>query len=210
MPFVQSFKYVARGAAVACVAVLALGTVQAQPLQGEGGMPPAGQGGGMGHELSPEQQQFVEEFQRKQGELNQIQQQLAQVEQEVVANSPEIQEMREDLESKVAERMRSEGVRPNEMIAELEGIAGKLDAGVEDEAERQALIEDFESKRAQFLSVQRKALEDAEVQQAQQALEETVMTAMVDAEPETEQMIQDLEQKQRELQEMQQRAMQMQ
>ncbi|MGC9456403.1 MAG: hypothetical protein ACP5DC_02665, partial [Halothiobacillaceae bacterium] len=124
--------------------------------------------------------------------------------------SPEIQSMREDLENKVAERMRSEGVRPNEVIAELEGIAGKLDAGVEDEAERQALIEDFESKRAQFLSVQRKALEDAEVQQAQQALQETVMTAMVDAEPKTEQMIEDLQQKQRELQEMQQRAMQMQ
>ncbi|MFP4155473.1 MAG: hypothetical protein ACLFQH_09925 [Halothiobacillaceae bacterium] len=196
---------------IACAGVLAFSSAHAQPMQGEGAMPPGGHGGAMGEQqLTPEQQEFVQEFQQKQGELNRIQDQLAQIESQVVESSPEIQSMREDLENKVADRMRAEGVRPNEMIGELEAIAGQLDQGIEDEAERNALIEDFESKRERFLSVQRQALQDEEVQKTQQALQDSVMTAMIDAEPETEKMIEDLQKKQQELQQMQQRAMQMQ
>jgi len=206
--FVRSKKTALKFAAVTAGAVLMAASAQAQPLGGQGSG--AMGGGAMGHELSPEQQAFVQEFLKKQGELNRIQERLAQVEQQVVENNSEVQALRSDLEGKVADRMREAGVEPDSIIDELQGIAGKLDGGISDEAERNSLIQEFETKREQFLSAQQRALQDAEVQATQEKLQDTVLTAMKQIEPDTESMLDQLRAKERELQEMQLRAMQMQ
>jgi len=192
---------------VSAAALMGASVAQAQPL---GGQEAGSHGGAMQQQLSPEQLAFVQEFQQKQEELSRLQEQLAAVEQKVVESYPEIQQKRGALEDKVGEQMRAQGVNPNQMIEELRGIAGQLDQGQATDDERMALIREFEEKREAFLDAQQRALEDAEVQSMQQDLRDTVLTAMVEIEPATEELIQQMLIKEQELIQMQQRAMQMQ
>jgi len=192
---------------VSVAALMATSVALAQQL---GGQEVGSHEGTMQQQLSPEQLAFVQEYQQKQRELSRLQEQLAAVEQKVVESNPEIQQKRSALEDKVVEQMRVQGVNPDQMIEELRDIAGQLDQGLMTDDERMALIREFEQKRKAFLNAQQRALEDAEVQSMQQDLRDTVLTAMVEIEPATEELIQQMLIKEQELIQMQQRAMQMQ
>ncbi|HEM45964.1 MAG TPA: hypothetical protein ENO23_02860 [Alphaproteobacteria bacterium] len=174
--------------AAALVLALASGLARAQEPQG-GGEP----------ELTEEQRAQVEEFRQTRAEMMQVQQQLAQIQQSAVQARPELQEKQQEFGQLMMAEMKRQGHAPEEDLAELRALQGKLRNPETPEGDREALMSRLQAKAQAFQQAQQEAMQNPDVQKAQQELVQAITTAMREDNPQTEELLKQLQEKQRKL-----------
>lgn len=122
-------------------------------------------------------------------QIRAIQNKLTQIEQAALEANPELKEKRKELESMVQENMEEEGHNPEKDVERLKEIQKKAQSGDMDEEERKALSKEFQEKRQSLAGAQQKAMQDEEIQKAQEELNEQTLEAMKEEDPETEELI---------------------
>ncbi|QIT57176.1 hypothetical protein HC341_07840 [Aquisalimonas sp. 2447] len=168
------------GALRALVAVAALAFTGSAVAQLEGGQ--GGQEGG------------------PQMELQQIQQRLAEVQQQALEDNPGLEAQRDELEDLVVRKMEEAGYDPDSSMETLENVQGQIqDESLSDE-ERQQMLQEAQQAQQDLQEAQQVAMQDDEVVEAQQAFQDDLMDAMRDIEPDTDEMIEDFQRIQEEMQ----------
>lgn len=133
-------------------------------------------------------------------ELQQIQQRLAEVQQEALEENAGLQAQREELEELVISKMEEAGYDPDASMETLENVQGQIqDESLSDE-ERQQMLQDAQQAQQDLQEAQQAAMQDDEVIEAQQAFQDDLMEAMREIEPDTDEMIEDFQRLQQEMQ----------
>lgn len=175
----QTFGAMGLRALVACVALAFAGTAAAQQ-QGGGGDNPRMQ-------------------------LQQIQQRLAEVQQQALDENPGLQAQREELEELVMETMEAEGYDPDANMETLESVQGQIqDESLSDE-ERQQMLQEAQQAQQQLQEAQQVAMQNEDVVEAQQTFQEDLMSAMRELDSETDQLIEEFQRIRQEMQQNMQR-----
>ncbi|MEX2523360.1 MAG: hypothetical protein WD750_00225 [Gammaproteobacteria bacterium] len=161
---------------------------------------PAPPGAAGQQQASPQQQEFMQ----LRAELQQLQQQLGEIQEQVLEDNPELQEQQEDLRNMIMETMKEQGATPDEDINKLKTLQAELQKEDMPEDKRQRLIQEFRETNMGLQQAQQQAMQEEELQQVQQSLNDAMLTAMVDANPETEKLISQVQQTRQKLMQMQQ------
>lgn len=176
-------QMIGTGALRALVAAAALAFAGSAVAQLEGG-----QGGQGGQEGGPQM------------ELQQIQQRLAEVQQQALEDNPGLEAQRDELEELVIRKMEEAGYDPDSSMETLENVQGQIqDESLSDE-ERQQMLQEAQQAQQDLQEAQQVAMQDDEVVEAQQAFQDDLMNAMRDIEPDTDEMIEDFQRIQEEMQ----------
>lgn len=188
----------ARSAALAAIMAFAAPIAPAQQPTPPGA---AGQ-----QQPNPMQQEFMQ----VRAELQQLQEQLGEIQEQVLQNNPELQQRQEDFRDLVMTTMEDQGANPQGDINKLKTLQAELQKEEIPEEKRQKLIQDFRQTNMELQQAQQEALQDEKVQEEQKSLNDDMMTAMVDADPQTETLLKKVEQARQKLMQIQQRFQQQQ
>jgi len=157
--------------------------------------------------LTDAQRAQLEEFRKTRAEMMQVQQELAQIQRAAVEARPELQQQNEQFRKVMMAEMERQGHTPEEDLAELRALQGKLQSKDTPEADRQALMTRLQSKVQDLQQAERAAMQNSEVQKAQSELAQAITGAMREDEPRTEELIKQLQEKQRKLVQIRNEAM---
>ncbi len=195
----HSTNWKAAGSAFVLATAMALGAPLTQAQQPA---PPgaAGPQGGAGRQAGPKEQEFMQ----IRAELQQLQQQLGQIQEQVLENNPELQRQQEDLRNQVMETMKEQGAKPEQDINKLKTLQAELQNEELPEEKRQEKIQEFRETNMSLQQAQHQAMQDEDLQKVQQSLNDDMLTAMVDANPETEKLLSQLQQARQKLMQIQQ------
>lgn len=155
---------------------------------------------------SPLQQEFMQ----LRTELQQLQKQLGEIQEEVLQNNPELLERQENFRKLVIATMEDQGANPQDDINKLKTLQAELQKEEIPQDRRQKLIQDFRQTNMKLQQAQQETLQDETVQEKQKSLNNDMMTAMLDADPQTEMLLKKVEQARQKLMQIQQRAQQQQ
>lgn len=177
-----------RALAARLVVLLALAapvTLHAQPAQ-----PGAGAG-------APQQQDPQALLQ----EMEQIQQELLQAQQAVIADNPDLREQAGTLEKTMLEAMRTEGFEPMRTLNRIEQLDRQLQSEGADPGQRQDLVAEMREEQQRLMMAEQAALQHQEVQQARDEFMDSLLQAMREQNPRTDELMTSLKQKNAQLQE---------
>lgn len=134
-------------------------------------------------------------------EFMEIQQRLAVAQQKAIENNPQLQEMSDAVEALVTEKMTAAGYDLGGIMETMQAAQARMERATTD-AQRREIMESREVREAQqeVQEAQNAAMADPDVQSALQELEESMLSAMRQEEPELDRMIERLQQIQREAQ----------
>lgn len=150
-------------------------------------------------QMTPEQTRKIEQFQKLQGEVQALQQQLGDIHEATLKANPDLQKQRDELEKLVGEKMRAAGSDPDKDIEKIQGLQAKVQDDKLPEKEREQHFQAFSSALQAFQSIQEKAMQDEDVQAAQKKLDDDTKAAMQKQDPNTEKLIGDIRKKQEEM-----------
>jgi chromosome segregation ATPase len=179
--------------------VLGTSVAVAQPMQGQGGgmMQQGGQGGAL-----------MQKLQAKRNEVQALNQQLMQLQEETVAANPELADEREALQAHLESGMKEAGYDVAQGRTRIETLQSELESGELSPEKQQENREALRSELGDMRAAQGEAMENAEFKSRRQSLNEDMLAAMQEQNPEAEALIQDLQVAQREYQMLAQQAMQ--
>ncbi len=181
----------------ALVAVAALGTLM--PLQAE---PPAAPQGGAGA-----QSDSMQAARKLHGEYMELQNRLSMIQEKAVEAHPELRKQEQALQDLMMKKMSSSsGVSAKDELAAINKLEQKLRSEDTPASEREALIAEYQKKTKAFRAVQMQVLQDPEVKKAQTALMDATQAAMIQQDPQTEQLMQQLRQKEQQMKQMMEEA----
>lgn len=154
----QSLAGLIAAAALALASPLAM--AQGMGQQGQGGM---GMQGG-----------------NPQMEMQQLQQTLAETQQQAIQNNPQLEQKGEELESLVLDKMESAGYQPRRDLQTLESAEERLRDPDLSTEERQQVIqsEDVQQAQMNLQEAQQAVAQDQEIRAAQESLRDDLMAAM--------------------------------
>lgn len=184
--------------AVATAIALAATGVVAQPMEGQG--PPMMQGGGDGN--------LMQQLQAKRNEVQQLNQELMALQEEAIGANPELANQREALQSYLETGMREAGYDVAQGRTRIEGLQEELQSGELSAAEQQESRQALRTELGDMRAAQGEVMEDEEFKARRQALNEDMLAAMSEVDPQVEALIRDLQVAQREYQLLAQKAMQ--
>ena len=115
-----------------------------------------------------------------QQELRSLQQALSSIRQQAMEANPNLEERQQALQDQMMSRMRDEGVEPRQDVRRLQDIARQLRSGEVAEADRPALMEEYQSTRQALLEARRTAMQDERIQTAQTQLQDDLVSAMTE------------------------------
>ncbi len=176
-------------------AVLALVALAAAPLQA--------QQGSVG-----EPSELLQQVQQKQGEIQQLNQQLAEIQQSTIEANPSLADQRDEFMAMIDDKMSESGVDPEQSRQKMEDLQGRLESGELSEEETQTASEQLRQEQNTMRQAQGQAMQDPEVQARIQSLNEELLAAMREQNPETDDLISRLQTAQQEYQALMQQAMQ--
>lgn len=135
-------------------------------------------------------------------EMQQLQQTLAETQQQAIENNPELERKGEELEDLVLTKMEEAGYQPRQDLETLEGAEERLRDPDLSAEERQQVIqsEDVQQAQMNLQEAQQAVAQDEEIISAQEALREDLMAAMREENPEIDDIIARLESLQQEMQ----------
>jgi DNA repair exonuclease SbcCD ATPase subunit len=180
---------------VRSAAVLAAAALFAAPLQAQQGN-------------AGEPSQLLQQVQAKQAEIQQLNQELQQIQQSTIEANPGLADKRDQFMSMVDDKMSASGVDPDASRAKMEDLQGQLESGELSEQESQAASEELRKEQASMRQAQGEAMQDPEVQEQIQSLNEELLAAMREQNPDTDNLISELQTAQQEYQTLMQQAMQ--
>ncbi|WP_018139180.1 MULTISPECIES: hypothetical protein [unclassified Thioalkalivibrio] len=156
---------------------------------------------GMGQEGMGQQGQ-QEGGANPQMEMQQLQQTLAETQQQAIENNPDLERKGEELENLVLDKMEEAGYQPRQDLETLEGAEERLRDPDLSAEERQQVIQSEEVQQAQMnlQEAQQAVAQDEEVISAQESLREDLMAAMREENPDIDDIIARLETLQQEMQ----------
>ena len=178
------------GIAMAVLAGVAHGQQQAAP---------GGQAGGL-----------MQQVQQKQAELQQLNQQLAQIQQATIEANPELADQRDELLANVDEKMVEAGHDPEASRDKIEDLSEQLQSGDLSSDENQSVSQELRQEQSSMQRAQSQAMQDEAIQAEMQSLNEDLVAAMREQNPQTDELIAQLQSAQQEYQALMQRAMQQQ
>ena len=157
----QSLAGLIAAAALALASPLAM--AQGMGQQGQGGM---GMQGGQGG--------------NPQMEMQQLQQTLAETQQQAIQNNPQLEQKGEELENLVLDKMESAGYQPRRDLETLESAEERLRDPDLSSEERQQVIqsEDVQQAQMNLQEAQQAVAQDQEIREAQESLRDDLMAAM--------------------------------
>jgi hypothetical protein len=125
-------------------------------------------------------------------QMQEAQQELEQIRDQALSKRPELREQQADLQQRITERVRAEGVDPEADMQRLQEIASEIRGGDLSEERQQELIEEYESTRTALLEARRAALQDQAIQEDTEAFRSALLDAMREEDDSVDELIQDL------------------
>ncbi|WP_024328028.1 hypothetical protein [Thioalkalivibrio sp. AKL19] len=183
----QSLAGLIAAAALALASPLAM--AQGMGQQGQGGM---GMQGGQGG--------------NPQMEMQQLQQTLAETQQQAIENNPQLEQKGEELENLVLDKMESAGYQPRRDLETLESAEEQLRDPDLSAEQRQEVIqsEDVQQAQMNLQEAQQAVAQDEEVLEAQESLREDLMAAMRQQNADIDDVIERMQSLQQQMQQQQQ------
>ncbi|WP_018867082.1 MULTISPECIES: hypothetical protein [unclassified Thioalkalivibrio] len=175
-------------AAAALALASPLAMAQGMGQQGQGGM---GMQGGQGG--------------NPQMEMQQLQQTLAETQQQAIQNNPQLEQKGEELENLVLDKMESAGYQPRRDLETLESAEERLRDPDLSAEQRQEVIqsEDVQQAQMNLQEAQQAVAQDEEILEAQEALREDLMAAMRQENADIDDVIQRMQSLQQQMQQQQ-------
>lgn len=176
-------------------AVAALG-----PLVSLQAAPPAAQ------EATTAQDDSNQAARKLHSEYLELQNRVNLIEEKTMEAHPELQKQQQAFLELMIAKMSSTGASAKDDLARIEQLEQKLRSEDTPDAERQALMAEYQEKARAFRVAQMQVLKDPEVQQAQGALMHAKLAAMKEEDPQTEQLMEQLQQKHQQIQQLMEAA----
>jgi chromosome segregation ATPase len=193
-----------RAAGTAAVLVLGAVSVSAQQM-------PEGHPGGM---MAPNSQgqgnELIQQVQAKRAEIQQLNQQLMQIQESTIEANPELAQQRDDLISFVDEKMAETGYDAEAARGRIEQLQGEMQSGELSTEEQQQHRQQLRQEMTSMQQAQGQIMQDEEFQAKREALNENLVAAMQEQNPQTDELISRLQTAQQEYQQLAQQAMQQQ
>jgi uncharacterized coiled-coil DUF342 family protein len=191
-----------RAAGTAAVLVFGVVSVSAQQM-------PEGHPGGM---MAPKSQgqgnELIQQVQAKRAEIEQINQQLMQIQENTIEANPELAQQRDDLISFVDDKMAETGYDAEAARGRIEKLQGEMQSGELSTEEEQQHRQQMRQEMTSMQQAQGQIMQDEEFQQKREALNENLVAAMQEQNPQTDELISRLQTAQQEYQQLAQQAMQ--
>ncbi|WP_019583854.1 hypothetical protein [Thioalkalivibrio sp. ALE16] len=175
-------------AAAALALASPLAMAQGMGQQGQGGM---GMQGGQSGNL--------------QMEMQQLQQTLAETQQQAVENNPQLEQKLEDIENLILDKMESAGYQPRRDLETLESAEERMQDPDLSAEQRQEVIqsEDVQQAQMNLQEAQQAVAQDQEIREAQQSLRDDLMAAMRQENADIDDVIQRMQSLQQQMQQQQ-------
>jgi len=135
-----------------------------------------------------------------QEELQQIQQRLAQAQDQAFENNPQLQAQADELEEKFIKVMSDAGYDPEAGLARLQEIQAEMQDETVSDERRQTLMEEAQQIQGELQEGQQIAMQEQSIIDAQAEFESDLMDAMRAEEPQTDELIARFEQMQQQMQ----------
>jgi len=192
-----------RAAGAAAVLTLGALNVSAQQM-------PEGHPGGM---MAPNSQSgqgagLMQQVQAKRAEIQQLNQQLMEIQENTIAANPDLAEQRDELISFVDEKMAETGYDAEAARGRIEKLQGEMQAGDLSADEEQQRRQQLRQEMTSIQQAQGQVMQDQEFQAKREALNESLVAAMREQNPKTDELISQLQSAQQEYQQLAQQAMQ--
>ncbi|WP_405231230.1 hypothetical protein [Lentisalinibacter salinarum] len=191
-----------RAAGTAAVLVFGAASVGAQQM-------PEGHPGGM---MAPNAQgqgnELIQKVQAKRAEIQQLNQQLMQIQEKTIEANPELAKQRDDLISFVDEKMAETGYDAEAARGRIEELQGEMQSGELSAEEQQQNRQQLRQEMTSMQQAQGQIMQDEEFQAKREALNENLVAAMQEQDPQTDELISRLQTAQQEYQQLAQQAMQ--
>jgi len=145
--------------------------------------------------MTPEQSKQMKEIQSLHTEYMQLQKQLAQIQREALEAHPELKKQEQDLHDLVMAKMNSNGHNVKDEMTEINKLEEELKSTKTTDKERNSLMIEYQKKAMEFRNAQTQAMQNPDVKAAQQKLIDSVVSAMKEKDPKTEQLMKEMQQK---------------
>lgn len=182
-------RFLPRLAALAALLLVALPAARAV-AQAPQPAPPAAAAG-----EQDQARQLVEDMQR-------LQQRLTEIQQQALQDNPELQQQAEAFQQTLLEAMRAEGYEPVRSLSHIQLLEQQIQSDTLSEQERQGLVQEMREEIALLHKAEQEALQNEEVQAARQRFVAQMLAAMKAEDPQAEALMQELADKNDQLQEM--------
>ncbi|WP_405226523.1 hypothetical protein [Lentisalinibacter sediminis] len=191
-----------RTAGTAAVLVLGAASVSAQQM-------PEGHPGGM---MAPNSQgpgsELIQQVQAKRAEIQQLNQQLMEIQENTIEANPELAKQRDDLISFVDEKMAESGYDAEAARGRIDKLQGEMESGELSAEEQQQNRQQLRQEMTSMQQAQGQIMQDEEFQAKRESLNENLVAAMQEQNPQTDELISRLQTAQQEYQQLAQQAMQ--
>jgi hypothetical protein len=134
-------------------------------------------------------------------DMEQLQQRLLQIQEQAVAENPELRKQAEQLQQTMLEAMREEGHDPEQSIQRLQELEQRLRSPETGAAEHEKLIAEMRAEQQKLMAAEQAVSQREEVQKAREQFMENLLSAMREQEPRTDELMASLKQKSEQLQE---------
>jgi uncharacterized coiled-coil DUF342 family protein len=154
--------------------------------------------------------ELMQQVQQKQAQIQQLNQQLAQIQEATIEANPELADQRDELLASVDEKMAEAGHNPEDSREKIESLQGQLQGGELSAEENQSVSQALRQEQTSLQQAQSQAMQDEAIRTEIQSLNEALVAAMREQNPQTDELISQLQTVQQEYQALMQRAMQQQ
>ncbi|HKK14575.1 MAG TPA: hypothetical protein VKA14_07940 [Gammaproteobacteria bacterium] len=151
--------------------------------------------------MSPAQRKQLESFRETRGELMKARRKLESIREKTVKKHPELQKQQKAFRDLMIAQMKSKGHTPKKDVAEVRKLQQKLRSGKASDSDRRALMTKLQKKSQAFLQAQQEALQAPKVKKARKKLHDSLLAAMKQEDPSTEQLLQTMREKRQKLME---------
>lgn len=156
-------------------------------------------GGNTGAEATPQQQKTRELVQ----EYRQTAEKLKQIRQEAVAANPELGEQSREFQDQIEQAMDESDYDVEAGQEKLQEMGKRYKSGDLSEEDRQKLATEFQAERQKMEQAKQEVMQQEEIRTQGAELQEDILTAMKEHDPQTEDLLQRLRELRQELQAMQ-------
>lgn len=132
-------------------------------------------------------------------EMEEVQQELLQIQESVMAHNPELQAQAQALQELMLQTMQAEGYEPIQSLDRMEQLERQLQDDETDPAELSGLAAELRSEQQRLMQAEQAALANPKVQRARDQFMEALLQAMREQEPRTDELIAELQAKNEQL-----------
>ncbi|NIR58709.1 MAG: hypothetical protein GWO02_03900 [Gammaproteobacteria bacterium] len=156
---------------------------------------------------SPEMAGQRQQLQQLQQKMGRLQKRLTEIQKQALDSNPELAQEREAFRTLLADKMREQGHDPQASVQRMKDLKGRLNNDEVEGQERRQVVRELRQEGQAMRQAQHQALQDQEVRAARSDLNESVVSAMNEQDPETQELIAEYKKTRQELRQLLQSAM---